>query len=720
MFSPLNSVSRSRALAGFACLFALSAALGGALPTAAPAETARPAPPAPADSAAERLYVLPDTLGVTGERTGAPRSADTATETRLDRTRISSFLPPTVADALVSVPGVDVVKTGAWSARPAIRGLSGDRVLVLVDGIRMNQLRGHGAEPSIVPLGEIESVEVASGSRSSAYGSSAIGGVVNLVTLRPLFAPRPRLDFTLGSRLSEPGEAWSQDVRARVSGSRLALEVSGGLGALDAIESPSGTVRNSGHDEDHYAVRGAAIAGPVMLDVKHSRSDAENVGLPAFNTSAGGAGLYPLKRNDSSRLELKSHDFASFRDVTLLVDRQKFLNHFTETTIDSAYIRGNFAGTVTTDTADRVTQVSRGGQLTLERGEVWRTRLHGELRDEKVSGPRETDLLTRDPRGGVLADASELGESVPFGRRRLLAASGSVSREVATVLLEAGTRWDAFETSADSSASLATSRVDVSESRWSFDGGAAVPVRAVEAYAHAGTGYRVPNLDERFYNGFIHGALYLFGNPDLRPERSVSYEVGVRKSSRWHGATLADFRLSAYRSDVKDLVTFEYVTQVYLIPRFQYRNVANARLEGIEGSLRLARGRVDFAADAGFPRGVNRDTGARLNDVGAARVKLESSCALGWRDLRAGARLRWNDEQKEVDDRLASPSFTTTDLQLSGSWGGTRATFAVRNLFDEDYREPLSLIPESGRTFLLSLEVGFGFDLVQSPWKGTP
>jgi outer membrane receptor protein involved in Fe transport len=378
-------------------------------------------------------------------------------------------------------------------------------------------------------------------------------------------------------------------------------------------------------------------------------------------------------------------------------------------------VHGNFAGTVTTETADRVEQTSRGLQGSLAGGSKWKTRVHGEWREEEVSGPRDTGVTTRSPSDSTLAEIDRTGESVPPGTRTLYAGSAHASRDFERVMVEMGTRWDSYHTDADSSTSLGTPDADKTESQWSFDGGVAVPIHAVELYTHAGTGFRVPNLDERYYNGFIHGALYLFGNPDLLPEESFSYEVGVRKAARWANRTLADFRLSAYRSDVENLITFEYVTQLYLIPRFQYRNVHRARLEGIEGSVRLVHGTADLRVDAGFPRGVDRDTDEELNDVGAPRMLVEAGSGMGWRDLRGAVRWRWSGEQNGADPQLASPAFTTTDVQLSTSWSGARATFAVRNVFDEEYREPLSFIPESGRTFLLSLDVAFGFGLSSRP-----
>src|ERR1700752_3384446 len=92
-------------------------------PPSSSADETAPAPPTPApasmrsageDSAGMRVYVLPDTVDVAGQRRDETPSAPTSTEIRVDRTEIDAFLPATVADALISVPGVDVVKTGAW------------------------------------------------------------------------------------------------------------------------------------------------------------------------------------------------------------------------------------------------------------------------------------------------------------------------------------------------------------------------------------------------------------------------------------------------------------------------------------------------------------------------------------------------------------------------------------------------------------------------------
>ena len=109
-------------------------------------------------------------------------------------------------------------------------------------------------------------------------------------------------------------------------------------------------------------------------------------------------------------------------------------------------------------------------------------------------------------------------------------------------------------------------------------------------------------------------------------------------------------------------------------------------------------------------------TGKRILDVGSSRVTVDLTVPAG-RVLPAGqlaARLRWNDAvpAEEVQELLlARPAFWAASLEASSVIGGVRVTLAVRNLFDTYYFESLSFIPESGRTFALSLRKDFSVPL---------
>jgi outer membrane receptor protein involved in Fe transport len=172
-------------------------------------------------------------------------------------------------------------------------------------------------------------------------------------------------------------------------------------------------------------------------------------------------------------------------------------------------------------------------------------------------------------------------------------------------------------------------------------------------------------------------------------------------------------RFSAYRSNVDDMITLQYLGQLYLVPRFQYANVEHARLEGWEVAGQFQFGGTQVGVAIGLPRGTDLATGEKLLDAGTGRATFDLSVPIG-RVLphgRFAARLQMSDALTGVDSSFARPSFATVALEASTIFYSTRAVFAVRNLFDASYREPLSFIPEPGRTFAVSLRRDFDFAL---------
>ena len=697
----------------------------------APAVADAPALPAPrppavstgARGVADTVTLLPP-VRVRRERSPGPERS-TATTVRLERSGVVRFLPANVNDALASVPGVELVKMGPWASRVSLRGLSGDRVLVMVDGVRLNSARGHGGQSSLISVDRLDAVEVMPGASSAQYGSDAIGGVVNLVTHRGLFEDRPTMDFTLTARGSEPGDGNAQQLRGRIRASWCGVELGGGVGSLDALRTPEGRLPNSGYQEDNYSARGALQVGFGMVDYEHTRQAAHDVGLPAFNgafgfsAATGTAGVYPLQSRDADRLELSIPSGGARPEARLLGVIQTQRTYFTETTTDSTFFGGRLVRTSRDQANDRVTTHSAGLQPLVRFEGLGDLRLSGEYRDETAGGPRATDRSpTQYPLFGPPAPqptVTTVGESVPPARRRVWSGSAFVRPKLAGVRLETGMRYDWVRSHADSTAVSPNPRFDATDERWSGEAGLSGPLWRFEPYVHFASGFRVPNLDERYYNDEIHGGMRLYGNPDLKPETSRSYEAGVRASDRL-AEWLPEARVSVYRSEVENLISFKYVTTINLVPRFQYFNLRDTRIDGVELQSRLRLGGVGVAVNAGFPRGIDNGTGQRVLDVGTGRVTVDLTVPAA-RLLPMGqiaARLRWSDAvqpQKVQDQLLARPSFWVASVEASSVVGGVRTVFAVRNVFNTYYLEPLSFIPEGGRTYALSLRKEFSIPL---------
>ena len=103
-------------------------------------------------------------------------------------------MPRTAPEALADAAGVFVQKTNHGSGSPFLRGLVGNQVLVLVDGIRLNNATfRYGPNQYLATLDPalIERIEVVRGSGSVLHGSDAMGGVINVVTRQPTGVGQP-------------------------------------------------------------------------------------------------------------------------------------------------------------------------------------------------------------------------------------------------------------------------------------------------------------------------------------------------------------------------------------------------------------------------------------------------------------------------------------------------------------------------------------------------
>ena len=109
----------------------------------------------------------------------------------LDGAELDAKLQPTLGETLASEPGISSTQFGPGASRPIIRGLGGDRIRILENGIGTGDASNTSPDHAVsVEVGNAESVEVIRGPASLLYGSNAIGGVINVVDERvPTYVP---------------------------------------------------------------------------------------------------------------------------------------------------------------------------------------------------------------------------------------------------------------------------------------------------------------------------------------------------------------------------------------------------------------------------------------------------------------------------------------------------------------------------------------------------
>jgi hemoglobin/transferrin/lactoferrin receptor protein len=650
----------------------------------------------------------------TGERS-------TATTLRLDRSAIARFLPSTASDAMASAPGVELIKTGPWASRVSFRGFQGERLLVMVDGVRLNTGRGHGSNTSLVSVDQLDAVDLEAGAAGAEYGSDAMGGVINLVTHRPLFAAQPSLTMRLSARGSEPGDDYTHSGRLALQSPRFGAELNLGQAHQNELVTARAHVPNSGSHDGDLRARAAWKLGEATFDLEHARHASRDVGLPALD------GSYPLISRDADRaeIELPFKAMAFGRELPLrahlLGSDQRYHTDFDETVLDTVISPRTHQPIAyhNTSAQDRIVTRSQGVQPELRFGDKGQLRWGGEWRRETTSGPKTTTVTTTSSTGEVTDMATGESENVPNARRDVRAGSVAARFAVGMFKLEGGARYDWIRSRAESTATSWSPALAVVDQRWSVDGGLALHVGAFEPYGRIASGFRAPNLEERYYRGPIHGALDVFGDPSLVPERNMSYEAGMRAEAGDWGT----MRISAYRTQSDDFITLKYLLLVGGRPRFTYANIARAQIDGLEFTGRARIRSTSTQVSVTLPRGRDLSTGNPLTDVGAPRVISEFMTPVGsWLPTgRLALRATWSNGIKSDPQRLTPeselltrPAFWVANAEFATTIVGTRATLVVYNLFNNPYREPLSFIDEPGRTFTFALKRDFQLPVFES------
>ena len=181
--------------------------------------------------------------------------------TVLSGQELEKQLEMSLGETLANQSGIASRSFGPAPARPVIRGLDGDRVLILQDGQRTGDLSSQSGDhgPMINPVAATR-IEVVRGPATLLYGANAIGGLVNVITddipTRPVTGASGRVQLDLGSAAKEGAGAGA----VQVGNGRFALNVSGGARRSGDVDTPEGEVVNS-QSRSAFADVGAAWTG---------------------------------------------------------------------------------------------------------------------------------------------------------------------------------------------------------------------------------------------------------------------------------------------------------------------------------------------------------------------------------------------------------------------------------------------------------------------------
>ena len=157
----------------------------------------------------------------------------------ISKEQIEQSNPLSTGTALANAAAnVTPVGDGPFGVRPRLRGLDSTRLLVLVDGERLNTARlatnRAGAETGLVATDSIEKMEIVNGAGTLMYGSDALGGTINILTNAPVFAQRQRVFYGFNGFYSSNENGRRGTLTFGTEGPRVSLRLQGGTEQYDS------------------------------------------------------------------------------------------------------------------------------------------------------------------------------------------------------------------------------------------------------------------------------------------------------------------------------------------------------------------------------------------------------------------------------------------------------------------------------------------------------
>ncbi|TWA72701.1 outer membrane receptor for ferrienterochelin and colicins [Azospirillum brasilense] len=518
---------------------ALAAALAGGTPALAQ------------QAASEGTPAAVQTLGpVTVTATGTPQSTLTApafttviTSEDLKKEGVASSGLPEILSRSV---GVNDRTDATGRDEVVIRGMGGNYSLVLVNGRRVSTSdalwRGGDFDYHSIPMSAIERVEVVRGPLSSLYGSDAIGGVVNIITKKPTDTWSGEINGDY--RVVEPGRGGTQY--------RTGLYAAGPIvDKVSASVSAEYFNRQAWYDDSRYnglvpvleKKNLANLLTTLAFDVTENQTLEANYGLNRDNRPRG----YYDRWLSSQKQEIVRNTFGA-------AHRGNW--GWGDTLVEANYEDGRID--------DFNSSFNAPQQRHLKEKNLF---LHGRSNfqlgfNRLTAGAEYRKQTVEDPNTFLQSGKSEIGQKAVYLQDQIGLIDG--------LTLTVGTRYDHHEIFGGEFTSRANVVYALTD--------------ALSLKAGVSQGYKAPDayqLSREYRIVSCGGRCFLSGNPDLEPETSTNYEIGLEtRYDRWDGSVVL------FHNKVKDMIQAVY--DPVAVAR-NWSNINNVDISGVEvtGSVSL-------------------------------------------------------------------------------------------------------------------------------------
>ncbi len=654
---------------------------------------------------------------VTATRSTTTKMNTTVPVDSIRRADFERTMPVNVGEALDGVPGVSLNSpSGVYFTNPNLRGLGGRRVIMLLDGRRIDTEKTMGVTGYFVGMNGIERIEVVRGPGSVLYGSDALGGVVNIITEHPLSQEGLEADggLVVGSNNAEIGSyaavGWADE--------HFGFKFSTTLREANDYTSGNGEKIENSHYQDRIFTLDMAyrphpkhtlrLLGDIYLggDIGKavSEADLEKNRRVHFPEDRHYTGMLSYEAVDLGERWRKLH-LSGYFDWT---DRHQKMDFYS------------------TDYSRLVTKKNKYGDFMTFGSSLYSTFRLIPSNDFTVGADYRYKTLDLEETTQAVVPGIETPEekTSPFDGAAQFGGGvfvEDVQRLGERWMLNAGLRWDGIDN--DYPVEEKGTQTDFDQAMSGNVGVLFHPMESMSLTLNGGRAFRSPTMKEKFVEiSSCKGDLC--GNPSVRPETSWNVDAGLK--GFWRFLT---YEFYAFNIFITDFITLRDSDKENC--QYEYTNIGEAWLIGGEGRLTFDFRHIvkslglKFWTNASYVRGEDRKNGDPLAQIppfrGQAGLRLYGSNRPVLKRFYAEIVGRYNGQQERV---APSSSVSSENERVTGRYfladallgfkfmpfgpGMSVDTFLrIHNLADTGYRDHLSAIDGMGRNAKIGLTVHY-------------
>lgn len=624
---------------------------------------------------------------ITGEHSHSKLEELSASSNKLQGRRLEKNLGLTLASTLKNEAGLAMRSMGPAPARPVIRGLSGDRVMIAEDGSKSVDLSSTSPDHAVtIDPFNLESIEVIRGPKLLLNSSTTIGGMVNIVKHEIPVDPHDEVYLTLGGYGESSNKGYLGSVITEIPIDNFILKGELSRRKTNDLNTPIGSLENSYSENLNYG-------GGVSYIYKDGYS---GIAFKKFELDYGIPGGFIGAHPNGVDIAINKHriNFSS---------KYNFGDTFIESIkldISRDYYRHKeFEANGAIGSEFRITHYN--GRATINHNELsvfdnGTFRFNGELRDFNI--------------GGFVFTSPAKLYNFSF------ALFENISLERINIELGARVNFDKIEPERQNHQSdIGLIRTRNFET-FSLSGSFLYSLSdIIYIGANISRSSRIPTIEELYSEG-PHLAAYSYevGNPNLNAETGIGTEFFI-----YHQFDKLNFNLNIFYNDLNNFIvprkTGEINYQTFL-PVYQTSGVG-ARFYGTDGRIEWKISQVySLTLSASYTIGKFKEVGNNLPQIpplkGFAGIQYTRDNFIFSINTEMAA------AQNNVD-QFEEPTVGYIILNASAQYSiNTRLavhnfTFNIDNLLNKEYRNHLSrvksVLPEAGRNFRLTYKLYFHF-----------